>query len=246
MKRIVWLVIFLSIGVGFWVWKNRGEGKIQYLFVTKQEMQRRKDAEFVKKVQEKIADQKYAVEVMRLSTGETYGFNEGEIMPARSVIKVPIIITAIRLGLDNTYDDLLFRIGKNSDNAAQVKVEKIVGVEEIKKTLGQLGMKNTDFDNNTTTANDLIKMWVYVSKDVNLEKYLTDSIWEDRIAMGIPEDIKLVHKVGTDISVWNDSGIVYTAKPFILVILNDEVEREAATKLVPKITKMVWDYETIL
>lgn len=243
MKKILGLLILLVIvGVGWWFWRNRGEGRIQITYETAEQRQRRKDTQMEKQLQEMVGEQKYAVGVYRLATGESYGFNLEEIMPARSVIKVPIMITAVNL-YENKYEDLLMKMGKNSDNKAQVKIEKIVGVGEIKKTLERLDMRNTNFENNTTTVNDLIKMWRYVSQNEIWEKYFVDSIWEDRITKGIPVGTKLVHKVGTDLNIWNDSGIVYATKPFILVILNEGVERTAATKLVPELTQTVWNYE---
>ena len=249
-KRFAWLFLFLLlIGGGFWIFLNKGPGKIEIVYETKDMVQKRKDAKMAKTLEEFTKNQtgQYAIKVVRLMTGENYGFDENATMAARSVIKVPIILTAIRLGYEEKYNDLLLRMGVNSDNNAQVKIEKVVGKEEIKKTLMQLDMKDTDFDQNITTAEDLAKLWKYVyeNKD-SVEKYFVDSIYEDRISKGIPEGVKLIHKVGTDVNIWNDSGIVVDTKTFILVILNQGVKREEAEKAVPEITKMVWDYEMSL
>lgn len=241
----------MLIGVWIWIWQNKGSGKIEIIYETAEQVQKRKDTKMAQTLEEYTKSQtgKYAVKVVRLVTEESYGFNETATMAARSVIKVPIILTAIRLGYGDTYNDLLMRMGKNSDNNAQIKMEKYLGMTKIQNTLEILGMTNTDFGGNTTTADDLVKMWKYIYESPDKEKaaeFLTNSIYEDRISKGIPEGVRLIHKVGTDINVWNDSGIVLNSKPFILVILNQGVTREEAVIVVPELTKMVWDYETSL
>ena len=59
------------------------------------------------------------------------------------------------------------------------------------------------------------------------------------------------HKVGTDIDVWADAGIIKckienvqcTSKPFILVIMNEGVKRAEAGGIVPDIVRLIWQYE---
>lgn len=257
MKRLFFLAVMLLVLVlGFWKWYVGDEELLVVKMTeTKAELRKRKDAEISLIIDQLTQNSqgRYAVMIQRLGSDGSYGFNSQEILPARSAIKVPIILTAIRIGLEEKYEKLLLQMGLNSDNQAQASLEKILGKTEILRTLEIIGMTDTDLEENTTTADDLVKMWKYVYQDwQKYEKYFTDSIYEDRITKGLPEKTKLIHKVGTDVEVWNDSGIVIPecaadggqcAKPFILVILNDGVNREEAVVVVPAITKMVWDYE---
>jgi len=249
MKKVVGIIlIFILVGAGFWAWNGKSPGKIQIVYEKKVEVQKQKDTVFAGVLEQLVRKQNgdYTIWVMRLTTGESYGFDEQATMPARSAIKVPIILTAFRLGLADKYTQLLSRMGIYSDNNAQEKMIKNLGKDEIGITLSELNMGDTDLEQNITTASDLGKMWKFIydsSQKEAIAAYLTNSIYEDRIAKGIPEGIQLIHKVGTDVDVWNDSGIILGPKPFILVILNKDVKREEAEKTVPEITKMVWEYE---
>ena len=88
-------------------------------------------------------------------------------------------------------------------------------------------------------------MWqkVYGEKNEQILELLQDSIYEDRIPLGLPGGISFVHKVGTGDGVWADAGIVMADKPFILVIMNEGVDMDEAKKTVPEIAKLIWDFE---
>jgi len=159
-------------------------------------------------------------------------------------------------GRNLTVARMLEVMGKNSDNTAPVILSKLVGWETVKTTMRELGMETSDFENNTVTAKDVARMWAALYKggivseqqrEVMWEN-LKGSIYEDRIPKGVPEGTVVVHKVGTDINVWADAGIVFPAEPggepFVIVILNDGVKRDEAVTTVPAIVKMIWDYET--
>ncbi len=142
---------------------------------------------------------------------------------------------------------------KKSDNTAPVVLTGLVGREEIEKEIERLGMEKTDFDKNITTAYDVGLMWrkIYGIKDKEMMALLKDSIYEDRLPAGVPEEINVLHKVGTGDNVWGDAGIIQcsvlsaqcSTKPFILVILNEGVDMDEAKKLVPELTKLIWDFE---
>ena len=106
-------------------------------------------------------------------------------------------------------------------------------------------MAHNDFDQNTTTAYDVAMMWrkIYEEKNQPMLDLLQDSIYEDRIPLGLPDGVGLVHKVGTGDGVWADAGIVMAEKPFVLVIMNEKVDMDEAKKLVPELTKVIWDFE---
>ena len=135
-------------------------------------------------------------------------------------------------------------LGKKSDNTAWVMINRRLGYAAMDKIVEDWGLKNTNYRELTTTAEDMGMMMRKIYEMQGLWLYLEDSIYEDRISLGIPVGTRLVHKVGTDEGVWADAGIVMGDNPFILVILNKDVDRDEATKLVPEITKMVWEYES--
>ena len=138
---------------------------------------------------------------------------------------------------------------KKSDNTAPVVLTRLVGRKEIEKEIGAFGMKNTNFGENTTTAYDVGLMWrkIYEMKNEEMWTLLKDSIYEERIPAGVPREVAVLHKVGTDVNVWADAGIVMPQipnfEPFVLVILNKDVDMDEAKKLVPDLVRTIWEYE---
>jgi beta-lactamase class A len=69
---------------------------------------------------------------------------------------------------------------------------------------------------------------------------LTGTIWEDRIPAGVPEGIRVSHKVGTEIGVLADAGIVFAPKPYVLVIMSKDVLEKEAKQALPEISRVIW------
>ena len=199
----------------------------------------------------------YGIYVYRLSDKVGYGLNADHPFPATSIMKVPIMVATYRqvesgqINLVDVQDDLE-AIGIKSDNDAPVALTNLVGRDFIHQTINDLGMAHSDFDQNLTTAFDLGVMWknLYEGKLISpehwqqMQKFLTGSFFEDRIPAGIPSEVTVVHKVGTDLDKWADSGIVLTAKPFVISILNDQVDQIAAKDLVPQLVQTIYAAET--
>lgn len=159
-------------------------------------------------------------------------------------------------GSSYTVDELLTYLGKNSDNTAWVMFNRRLGMMTMEQTMKNIGMTSSNYREVTTTAEDTVKIWKYIYNfDYGREKlwgYLTGSIYEDRMPVGIFDDeVEIIHKVGTDAGVWADAGIIKCSilntqcsfKPFILVILNDGVKRAEAEGVVPEIARKIWEYE---
>lgn len=211
----------------------------------------------------------YAILVYHLNDQTWYGLNEDMEMPAASIMKVPIMAAVLdTLILDDTYTlrnidkqsgsgsiefmdegtaltikELVTEMGKKSDNTATSVLSQKVGDDAVLKIISDWNLHKTDYNQNTTTAYDVGEMWKRVYKKPDMWNYLQDSIYEDRITLGLPEGTKFAHKVGTDDGVWSDSGIVFAPKPFILVILTRDSDRDEAQKIVPEITKIIWEHE---
>ncbi|TSC86087.1 MAG: beta-lactamase [Microgenomates group bacterium Gr01-1014_16] len=207
------------------------------------------------------ASGEWVVYVYKLDSGESYGINENKIMPAASIMKIPALAAVatrsgetwileeadrrtgsgplqfLRAGTAISVERVMNELGKKSDNTAWVMINRRLGYAEIEKYVPS----NTNYRELTTTASDVGLMLRKIYENQELWPYLEDSIYEDRISLGLLEGVRLVHKVGTDTGIWADAGIIFGDKPFILVILNKEVEREEAGKLVPEITKLAWN-----
>lgn len=154
------------------------------------------------------------------------------------------------VGFEITYRKMAELMGKQSDNTAfYVLANNILGPEKIQATIDALGMRNTSFTNQETTPEDIGLLFrklygeriVAEKSQEEIYSNLSDTIWEDRIPASIPKEIKVVHKIGTLIGVISDAGIVFAKKPFVLVIMNEEVNEIEAKKALPEITKKIYD-----
>jgi len=224
----------------------------------------------------------YGVYVYRFEDGKEYGFQQNEIFPAASLMKLPVILTlyqeaeAGKINLEEeykllekdkrggagilqsrpagevyTYRKLAELMGQYSDNTANNVLVKILGPEKIQQTIDNLGMKKTNFAKYETTPQDIGLFFRKLYEDgvvtsqhkEEILKFLTKTGFEDRIPAGIPKEIRVAHKIGTEIGVFSDAGIVFSQKPFVLVIISREAKESEAKEALPKIAKMVWEWE---
>lgn len=150
-----------------------------------------------------------------------------------------------------TYRQMAELMGKQSDNTAVFVLRKILGDSKIQETIDNLGMSKTSLVKIETTSQDLGLFFrkLYAGSIVSREHrdeilgYLTETFDESRIPAGVPEGTRVAHKIGTDIGVISDAGIVFSQKPFILVIISKNVLEKEAKEVLPKITKEVWEFE---
>lgn len=290
-KLILWIFVVTGIVSGIlWWWGSDKKDlilfrplKVNYTVEQKkfevEKDQSSQNRNFLSTLQDKISKLQgsYAIYVFRLSENKGYGINEDVIMPAASIMKVPILLAVMKkvengqLEMDSEYvlrdEDkqsgsgpiefmdagtklsvkiLLAYMTKNSDNTATYVLANMIGRKEIEIEIERLGMKNTNFDENTTTAADLVTMWrkIYEMKNEEINKLLENSIYEDRLPAGLPDTVEVIHKVGTGEGVWADAGIVMAEEPLVIVILNKNVDLDQAAKIVPDLTKEIWNYET--
>lgn len=150
-----------------------------------------------------------------------------------------------------TYRDLSRLMGKQSDNTAFNIIRNLLGEEKINSMIKSIGMTKTDLTSNKTTPYDIgtfyEKLWKNEiisekSRDEILD-FLTDTIYENWIVAGIPQGVRVAHKYGREVHVVNDAGIVFSNKPFVLVIMSDGVVEREADEIIPELTKIVYNIE---
>ncbi|MBU0569297.1 class A beta-lactamase-related serine hydrolase [Patescibacteria group bacterium] len=154
-------------------------------------------------------------------------------------------------GYTLTYKDLVRLMGKQSDNTAFNIARNILGDEEVENVIKQIGMANTSLLDNETTPYDIGTFFEELWKDniVSEESrdeilaFLTDTIYEDHLAAGIPDEIRIAHKYGREVHVVNDAGIIFTDEPFIVVIMSKGVVESEADEVIPELAKMVYEVE---
>lgn len=196
----------------------------------------------------------YAFYIHDLEGDYFYGENYNETMQAASLIKLPVMALTYKKAeegeLDlSEYKQYLQRMGKRSDNAAYLKMLDVLGRSEVQAYITQIGMNNTSLEKNLTTPADvgLFFKKLYGNDLVNTEnkeeflEFLTDTIFEDWMVAGIPQDITVSHKYGREVHCVNDAGVVFSDNPFIMVIMTDGVIEKEADDLFPKLSKLLYD-----
>lgn len=196
----------------------------------------------------------YAFYIYDLNGDYFYGVNHQEILQAASLIKLPVMSLAFEKLENGELDKeeilpLLEAMGRKSDNVAFLEMVEILGEDEIISKIKDLGLSSTSFDDNQTIAEDIGMFFkkLYGRQLLNEEytnlflQYLTDTIYEDWLTLGIPEDIVISHKYGREIHSVSDAGVVFSDRPFVMVIMTDGVVEEEADQLFPTLSKLLYD-----
>ncbi len=188
----------------------------------------------------------YAFYIYDIKGNYYYGYNHQEVMQAASLIKLPVMYLAMKNGEDRS---LVEAMGKRSDNGSFTKMVTTLGEENINRATLDLGMKNTSLDKNTTTPEEIGIFFkkLYLNELLNrddstlLQSYMTDTIFGNWLRSGIPSEVKVVHKYGRELHSVSDAGIVFSDKPFVLVIMTDGVIESEADGLFTELTKLLYD-----
>jgi len=154
-------------------------------------------------------------------------------------------------GTSYTYRQLVEYMGHYSDNTAFKVMRGILGDEKIQKTVNALGMAKTSLEEFETTPHDvgIFFQKLYQGKILNEEHrqellgFLTKTVFEDWLPKGLPENIKIAHKIGKDLGTFSDGGIVLSNKPYVIVVMSKNARELEANEVLPKISGLVWEWE---
>lgn len=198
----------------------------------------------------KTASGIYALYIVDLTSGDAFGVNENEAMQAASLIKLPVMLYAAQANnAQGRVDEAKIEaMGKRSDNNVFNELIEKFGEETLQKYIAGLGMTKTSLAENETTAKEIgdLLAKIYLSAQAGEDKnekildYLTDTIYEDWLKKGIPE-VRVAHKYGREVHVVNDAGVVFSEKPFVLVIMSQGVVDKEADSVIPEIAALVFE-----
>lgn len=155
------------------------------------------------------------------------------------------------LGTIYTYRQLAEAMGQYSDNTAFTALRRILGDEEIAKTISDLDLTNTSLVDFNTTPENMGRFFklLYEGNFLTLIhreeifRFLTKTAFENWIPAGIPPDIRVAHKIGRDLGTFNDAGIVFGENPYVLAIMSKDTREDEAKIILPKISKAIWGFE---
>ncbi len=182
-------------------------------------------------------------------------------MPSASLIKLPVVAAFYHQVEEGEYDltdelaettmgELAEIALSQSDNDAWQALENEIGEAKINSLMLDWGMRDTSIEDNTTTAEDVSLFFTKLYHgDILSVEYkekmltsLTDTIYETEIPAGVPEGIRVAHKVGYLEDVVSDAGIIYFPdNPYVLVIMSDQTNFQEAKSRFPEIAnKLYW------
>ena len=213
------------------------------------------------------------------------------VMQAASLIKVPVMVAAYRMGergvvdLDSIYElreadrvggsgslmgkpegyevslrKLIWHMGNESDNTAFAAVVNMVGEEKLEEEFLRMGLVKVSIKENEITPKEVGELfeglynyrWLSQENSEEILDSMVDTWYEDRIPAGINQSheagsrnqkVRIAHKVGTEVGVVGDAGIVFSDRgDYLLVIMSEGVREVEAKVVVSEISKVVWEW----
>jgi beta-lactamase class A len=156
-------------------------------------------------------------------------------------------------GTKYTIRELARLMMQKSDNtAAYVISNRVIGLAAIQALVDSWGMTQTDMTENTTSNQDAALLFrkIYRREIANrtltdeMLAFMTDSDFEERIPGLLPESTAVYHKIGNQVGVIHDAGIVSDANVLYYVgFLTSSIrDEEGAKALEAKLSKIIYDY----
>ncbi|MBI4066391.1 serine hydrolase [Candidatus Gottesmanbacteria bacterium] len=144
---------------------------------------------------------------------------------------------------------------EQSDNTAgYVLGTYTIGMDKVQSLMNQWGLTQTDMVNNKTSNRDMALLFerIYKGEVTNAAStqemlaYFKDTDFEDRLPLLLPDAATVYHKIGNEIAIMHDVGVVTNGKQtyYIGVFSNDITNEEEAKKIIAEISKLVFDYLT--
>jgi beta-lactamase class A len=198
----------------------------------------------------------YGFYVYRFTDQVEYGLYQDLVFPAASLIKLPVMLAVYQeaekgaFGLVQ-YQELVEAMGQRSDNGAFNQMIRVLGEEKIQATIDSLAMSSTSLARNDTTPADIglffRQLWeggiVSEAHRDEILGFLTETEFEDRLPAGLPESVRVAHKIGTEIGSFSDGGIVFGSQPFVVVVISKNAREGEADQALPQIAQMIWEFE---
>ncbi len=136
---------------------------------------------------------------------------------------------------------------EESDNTAEVMLNRYLGEEEIEAELWRVGARSTSYwVPNTTTPNDVLLVLraisdpSHTSPELSAEmlEIMTGTSFEDRLPGPLPEGARVAHKIGSWETTFSDAGIVFPEgasdvdRGYYVVIFSEGATEDAARETI--------------
>lgn len=193
--------------------------------------------EYIKSLENYIKQKNYNVSIgyVNMQTGYTYKYRPNTIYYGASLVKtVGALYAYENMNVDSEIKPLVEKAISVSDNDAHRKLTNKIGINNLRTYGRSLGAKNflTRSDNDyygMTTVEDQIAIWKYLYSFINtnnkgreLQSYFINSYYNFLLFDNSPV---IMHKYGYYGDYYHDVGIVYSDKPYMVVILTKHGNR---------------------
>ncbi|MDP4093524.1 MAG: serine hydrolase [Bacillota bacterium] len=139
-----------------------------------------------------------------------------------------------------------------SDNVAANMLFRLLGRDNVKDYMRQVGGKVVDDEDNISSPKDLglyMKLvYDFYLNEGSLGEELMDNFlkteFNDRIPALLPDTVKVAHKIGTQIRVFNDVAIIFTDTPYVLAVMSDQIDEDQGANVIAAISKKIYDFTT--
>jgi beta-lactamase class A len=140
---------------------------------------------------------------------------------------------------------------KESDNTAEVMLNRYLGEKKIEAELRKSGADSTSYwMPNTTTPNDVLLILKaiadpsYTSPELSAEMLdiMTNTSFEDRLPRPLPGDTRVAHKIGSYESTFSDAGIVFPEgagdadEGYYVVVFSEGASEGEATQTIQEVS----------
>jgi beta-lactamase class A len=140
---------------------------------------------------------------------------------------------------------------KDSDNTAELMLNRYLGEERIEAELHRIGADSTRYWHpiNTTTPDDILLVLKkiadpsYTSPQLSAEmlELMTNTSFEDRLPQPLPEGTHVAHKIGSYESTFSDAGIVFPeesgeGQEYYIVVFCEGAAQEEAIETIQDIS----------
>ncbi|NPV91368.1 MAG: serine hydrolase [Firmicutes bacterium] len=138
---------------------------------------------------------------------------------------------------------------EESDNVAANMLIRRLGADNLRQYMRQVGGVVVRDGENVSCPSDmglyLRLIYEFDLKEGELGKRLMNSFlnteFNDELPALLPKNVKVAHKIGNQVGVVNDVGIVFTSSPYILAVMSKDVSEDEARTVIATISKMVYD-----
>ena len=186
----------------------------------------------------------------RLTLDQTLALSESDIQHYGTGIiqnsDAPRVYTLSQLGA------LMIQV---SDNTAAYVLERFLGQQTIQQNAKHWRLDHTSMADNTTTPADAASLMASLYADRLVPSDATEailsllqsSVFGDRLGAGLPAGVTLAHKVGTDLGVYNDAGVVmFAQRPYAIAVLSEDADEPEASAAFARVSKDVYDFQVSL